>query len=180
MKRYLYTLLTLLTIGFGLTLGTHAQDDSGAAATETKLRTALRDAEVQLQAAQDQLAALQQARDASDKATKDVQAKLDALTAQAKTEKSAADADHARLTSQIVVLQHQLDDAITRNLALYNLGNDILTRYEHFGLGDALAAKEPFIGITRVKLENFVQDYQDKLTAQKVRADQPTQTTANQ
>ena len=57
----------------------------------------------------------------------------------------------------------------TRNASLFKIGNEILTRYEHFGLGDALKAKEPFVGITRVKLENFVQDYRDKLADQKIK-----------
>jgi hypothetical protein len=59
-------------------------------------------------------------------------------------------------------------DRETKNLELFKTGNEILDRYEKFSLGDALGAKEPFIGITRVKLQEFVQDYKDKLTAQKV------------
>ncbi len=50
---------------------------------------------------------------------------------------------------------------------LYTTAIEILTRYEKFGLGDALAAKEPFIGVTRVKLETLVQGYEDKLSNSK-------------
>ncbi len=47
--------------------------------------------------------------------------------------------------------------------------NDILTRYEKFGLGDALTAREPFTGITRVKLQSLFEDYQDKLVDQRIK-----------
>jgi len=36
-------------------------------------------------------------------------------------------------------------------------------------LGEAIGAKEPFVGTTRVKLETYVQDFQDKLTDQKIK-----------
>jgi hypothetical protein len=49
------------------------------------------------------------------------------------------------------------------------LSNEILTRYEKFSLGEALAAREPFIGLTRVKLENLTQDYSDKISKQQAK-----------
>ena len=58
-------------------------------------------------------------------------------------EKEAA---RAQLAIQVILLQRVVDDRETKNLALYNLGNEILTRYEKFSLGDALGAKEPFTG----------------------------------
>jgi hypothetical protein len=53
------------------------------------------------------------------------------------------------------------------------MGSEILTRYEKFGLGEAIGAKEPFTGLTRVKLQELVQDYKDKLLNQTVKAGQP-------
>jgi hypothetical protein len=50
-----------------------------------------------------------------------------------------------------------------RNVELYKLADEILTRYSKFGLGEAIAAREPFTGLTRVKLQNIAQDYKDKL-----------------
>ena len=79
------------------------------------------------------------------------------------------DSDRAKLAAQVIELQRKLADREAKNVALFKLGNEILTRYERFGLGDALAAKEPFTGIARVKLENLVQDYQDKLADQRVK-----------
>ncbi len=79
----------------------------------------------------------------------------------------------AQLAVQAALLQRTVDDRETKNIALFKLGNEILTRYEKFGLGDALGAKEPFVGISRVKLETLVQDYKDKLLNQAVTAGQP-------
>ena len=79
------------------------------------------------------------------------------------------ESERAKLAGQVIELQRKLADREMKNLALFKLGNEILTRYERFGLGDALAAKEPFTGIARVKLENLVQDYEDKLADQRVK-----------
>ena len=42
-------------------------------------------------------------------------------------------------------------------------------RLENFSYGTALAAREPFVGATRVKLENEVQGYKDKLLDPKLK-----------
>lgn len=95
--------------------------------------------------------------------------KLEATQGQAVEIAKKTEAERAKLAGQVIELQRKVADRETKNLALYKLANEILTRYEHFGLGDALAAKEPFTGLARVKLENYVQDYQDKIADQRVR-----------
>jgi hypothetical protein len=47
---------------------------------------------------------------------------------------------------------------------MYQAGMEILDRYEKFGLGDAILAREPFTAAQRVKFQNLVQDFSDKLT----------------
>ena len=81
------------------------------------------------------------------------------------------ESERAKLAGESVILKRELEDRERKNFELFRLGNEILTRYEKFGLGDALAAKEPFTGITRVKLQSFVQDYRDKLADQRVKPD---------
>lgn len=72
--------------------------------------------------------------------------------------------ERIRLADQAVIqLEKLVADREDKNLALYKLANEILQRYEKFGLGDVLMAREPFVGISRVRLQNLVQDYQDKL-----------------
>ena len=78
------------------------------------------------------------------------------------------EAARAKLNAQNIALQRRVEDQERKNQALFKLGNEILTRYEHFGLGDALAAKEPFVGIAKVKLQNLVQDYRDQLADQRI------------
>jgi chromosome segregation ATPase len=118
---------------------------------------------------------------ASDKAISDLKsqnadlttqmAKLnDALVAWEKDDKQYVqlakdkEAARAQLAVQVILMQRMIDDRETKNLTLYNLGNEILTRYEKYGLGEALAAKEPFTGLARVKLQELVQDYRDKIS----------------
>jgi len=79
------------------------------------------------------------------------------------------EAEHAKLVEEVVNgMERLIVDRQTKNLALYKTASEILQRYEKFGLGDALMAREPLIGITRVKLQNLVQDYQDKLQSDRV------------
>jgi len=73
------------------------------------------------------------------------------------------EAARAQLAGQVITLQRLVADRESKNMELFKTGNEVLTRYERFGLGDALAAKEPFVGMTRVKLQELVQDYRDKL-----------------
>jgi chromosome segregation ATPase len=79
------------------------------------------------------------------------------------------EAERAAAASQVIVLQRQVADQQRKNAEMFKLGNEILKRYERFGLGDALTAREPFIGTTRVKFQNLIQDYGDKLTDQKTK-----------
>lgn len=81
----------------------------------------------------------------------------------------AAEAEGVKLTNLNAALERRAADLQTKNLALFLLGNQILTRYEEFSLGKALKAKEPFVGLSRTKLENLVQEYQDKLLDERVR-----------
>lgn len=82
---------------------------------------------------------------------------------------TAKESERAKAAAQLIELKRVVADREAKNRALFNTANEILTRYERFSLGDALAAKEPFTGLTRVKLENLVQGYQDKLAEERVR-----------
>ncbi len=132
---------------------------------------------------------------ASNKALADLKSKNSELTAQiAKLNQAVAawekddkeyvelskekEAARAQLAAQVIMLQRVVDDRETKNLALFTLGNEILTRYEKFSLGDALAAKEPFTGLARVKLQELVQDYKDKISDQRVTPGQAPATAA--
>jgi len=93
------------------------------------------------------------------------QAKLSDTTTLAQNK----EAERAKLAADVIVLDRTVADQKTKNAEMYKLGKEILLRYEQFGLGDVIGAKEPFVGTKRVKLETYVQDFQDKLTDQKVK-----------
>lgn len=68
-----------------------------------------------------------------------------------------------------VELDRSVDELRAHNRELFRIGMDVLERYENFGLGKAIAAREPFTKLTRVKLQNLVQDYRDKLEDNRVK-----------
>jgi len=84
------------------------------------------------------------------------------------------DAQRAEHAARAILAERKLSDANRKNLDLYNIGHEILSKYEGFGLGTALTAREPFTKSMRVKLENYVQDFGDKLEDGKIQpADAP-------
>lgn len=76
----------------------------------------------------------------------------------------AKETERLRLLDKSLRLEHTVSDRERRNLELYQTGKEILDRYENFAFGKALLAREPFTGLAKVKLEEQVQDYKDKLT----------------
>lgn len=88
---------------------------------------------------------------------------------QAATLAQKKEADRAKLAQEKIELERVVTDQRTKNLAMFKIGNEVLSRYEKFGLGTAISAREPFIGTTRVKLENLVQDLGDKLAEQRIK-----------
>ena len=59
---------------------------------------------------------------------------------------------------------------------MFRLANEVLDRYAQFGLGTAITAREPFVGITRTKFENLVQEYQQKLSKETIRNEESDST----
>jgi peptidoglycan hydrolase CwlO-like protein len=83
----------------------------------------------------------------------------------------ATEGKRAELASAIVVLNRQVADQRTKNAEMYRIATEVLDRYAGFSLGTAITAREPFVGITRVKLENLVQEYSLQLSNQTIRSD---------
>ena len=78
--------------------------------------------------------------------------------------------ERAKLASEIIVHQRTIADRERKNIALFNTAIEILDRFQNYALGKALAAREPFIGTTRVKVENLVQGYKDKILDNRIAA----------
>jgi hypothetical protein len=73
------------------------------------------------------------------------------------------EAERVALKARTQELEHLVRDRERKNLVLYQTAKEILDRYESFGLGKAIAAREPFTGLAKVKLEEQVQDYRHQL-----------------
>lgn len=69
----------------------------------------------------------------------------------------------ATLQQTLVETERAVADLRRRNRTLFEVGTEVLKRYEAFGLGQAIAAREPFTKLARVKLQNEAQDYADAL-----------------
>ncbi|MDR3401066.1 MAG: hypothetical protein P4L99_01105 [Chthoniobacter sp.] len=129
----------------------------------------------------------------ADKAAADLQSKIEERDKEAaalkdQLEKSVVDnknitdiartkeAQRAKLEEQTILLNRRVADQQTKNASMFKIANEILARYEKFGLGDALTAREPFTGITRVKLQSLFEEYQDKLVDQRIKPVEATTT----
>lgn len=108
-------------------------------------------------------------RDAQLKEVRDVAIKSDSALKKLTAEAKAIEEKRAAAAAKIVVLERRVADQALRNRKMFTLGMEVLSRYEKFGLGDALTAREPFIGLTRVKFENLIQDFSDKLADARVK-----------
>ena len=81
----------------------------------------------------------------------------------------ATEGKRVELASKVIVQERVIADQRVKNAEMYRLGTEVLDRYAKFGLGTAILAREPFVGVTKVKFENLLQEYQTKLTGQTIR-----------
>ncbi len=94
---------------------------------------------------------------------RDEQSATSAALAQARARGETLDGDLAQCRARV-------DELVGHNLRLFEIGNELLDRYEHKGVWSTLKAAEPFTGLKRVELENIVQDYRFALDDQRVDA----------
>lgn len=85
---------------------------------------------------------------------------------------SKRESQRATLDTKRIELERKVQEEQAKNIEMYQAGMEILDRYEKFGLGDAILAREPFTAAKRVKFQNLVQDLSDKLTDARIPADQ--------
>lgn len=74
-----------------------------------------------------------------------------------------------------IKLERQVEDQQLRNIQMHKIGMGILDRYEKFGLGDAILAREPFTAVQRVKFQNLIQDFSEELSDARIPANEHTQ-----
>lgn len=81
-----------------------------------------------------------------------------------------SEALYASLRRERSVVGEQLVTCSAHNTELLQVGHDLLGRYGNFGLGETLAAREPFLQFKRVQLENLAQSYRSRIEAQRFSA----------
>jgi chromosome segregation ATPase len=86
---------------------------------------------------------------------------------------SKREGQRAQLDTKRIELERKLEEQQNKNIEMYQAGMEIFDRYEKFGLGDAILAREPFTAAQRVKFQNLVQDLADKLADARSLTDQP-------
>ena len=78
--------------------------------------------------------------------------------------------ERAKLAGEIMIHQRTIADRERKNIALFYTAIEILDRFENYALGKALSAREPFIGTNRVKVENLVLGYKDRIIDNRIAA----------
>jgi hypothetical protein len=79
------------------------------------------------------------------------------------------DEERARLAGREAGLAERLAAAEARNERLYRLTKQVIDWLGQMGVGGALAAREPFLGLRRVELENLAQDYEDQALKERIK-----------
>jgi chromosome segregation ATPase len=76
-----------------------------------------------------------------------------------------------KLDAEKLALERKVQDQQFKNIEMYKAAMEVLGRYEKFGLGDAILAREPFTAAQRVKFQNLSQDFADQLTDARIPAE---------
>ena len=81
----------------------------------------------------------------------------------------------AKLAAEAIQLQRTVTEQRAKNAKMYEAAEEVLSRYEKFGLGTALTAREPFAGITRARLQTYVDESDAKISAGRIHFDDPSE-----
>jgi len=82
------------------------------------------------------------------------------------------EADNFKNKAKVASLENLVEAQRRQNVDMYTAGMEILKRYESFWLGDALLAREPFVGNTKVKYQRLAQEGYDKIFAARIREEE--------
>jgi chromosome segregation ATPase len=152
------------------------QADAEKKALEQKLAALTKDCAGNQVAAEKQLAETQEKLTAQLQETNQLRESLDKWKAshrQATELSEKREVARVKLNSEKIVLQRTVEDQRRKNQEMYKIGTEVLSRYEGFGLGTAITAREPFTGTMKVRLQNLVQDFADKLADQRIKPEPP-------
>ncbi|TAK82230.1 MAG: hypothetical protein EPO12_07110 [Aquabacterium sp.] len=138
---------------------TRAEADAAKAASSRKAAVLSKDLQVATTERDALKAQLEEARAQLEKTGADLKATREKL--------AARDTQWAQLDASHKAQSASLASCVQHNVRLYQLGSELLTRWENKGLSEVLAQNEPFAQLKRVELENLADDYRDKLARER-------------
>ncbi|MGH8445814.1 MAG: hypothetical protein ACREVL_11135 [Solimonas sp.] len=139
-----------------------------------RLRGALGESQQQASAAQSTLGVAAQKNQLAIQALKDSQGELLLLRTQTQRQQQALGSSQATLAGTQTRLDQQVELVElcrTRNQELYKVGHELIGLYGDVGYADVAGRREPVLHLSRVKLENLMQSFEDRLREQRVYAD---------
>ncbi len=77
------------------------------------------------------------------------------------------EAEHTTTKQTLATRDQELKTCVDRNLALYQLNGEVLTRLERQGVWSRVAQVEPFTRIKRTQLENLIDEYKSRADDQR-------------
>lgn len=123
-----------------------------------------------------ELTSVKTEREALARRLSEAEAQVAALTARAERGEAqfrARDEEAVQLQASFAREQVAHKQCVANNLALYQYGTELLDLYQGKGVWTALTQREPVTGITQVRIENVLEEYRDKLAAERLRAPAP-------
>jgi DNA repair exonuclease SbcCD ATPase subunit len=114
---------------------------------------------------------------ASEQTIADGRRRLDELIQRYKETAStlkSVETDRARLTQELTASGAALDTCVVKNVGLYDLNNEVLTRWENEGFWSRMARSDGFTRLKRTELENLVDGYRARAAELKVKSAAPS------
>lgn len=75
--------------------------------------------------------------------------------------------------SQLLQTGRTLEVCREHNGRLYQIGRELITKYEQKSCKDAVLQKEPFIGLKKVEMENLLEQWRDSVDRERLGKDMP-------
>lgn len=146
-------------------LAKKAQSAESRAAAEGRKRQSLQQ---ELETARKENQALQEQKTEAEK-------RLSEMTAQqadGARQLTVVQGEQKQTEANLAMREKQIASCEDKNLKIYQYGRDLIKQCRDHSATDAVLRLEPVTGIKRVKIENLLEEYRDKLDAQKLIPDE--------
>ncbi len=81
---------------------------------------------------------------------------------------ASRDAQIRQQTKTLTQTRGEITACEDKNVKLYSYGTDLMQRYRDKGVFDAIRQAEPLTGLKQAQIDNVLEEYRDKLDAQKI------------